>query len=209
MYFDAHTHTLKADALVNVSPEAFRPLPGYLYSVGIHPWESERADEAMWALLQRHAAHPQVRAVGEAGLDRLTRADWSRQEEAFVRQARLAEEVGKPLVVHAVRTAADILYWKKRLRPAMPWVVHGFRGNPQLAAQYAAAGLYVSVSEKCRAEALAACPVERLLVETDEATIPIEAVYARVAACLGADVQGLAVQVEQTCRRLFFPIPGL
>ena len=53
-----------------------------------------------WEKLREAAVHPQVLAVGEAGLDRLVQVPMKLQEAVFARQAELAGEAGKPLIVH-------------------------------------------------------------------------------------------------------------
>ena len=98
-YPDIHTHrSMEADGfrIINCSPDAFAPCPGQWYSVGIHPW-SLRGDipQEVWERLQAAVTHPQVLAIGEAGLDKLTDASMALQETVFIRQAKMADAVGK------------------------------------------------------------------------------------------------------------------
>jgi len=44
-----------------------------------------------------------VVAIGEAGFDRLRGGSPAVQREAFVAQSKIAEAVGKPLVLHVVK----------------------------------------------------------------------------------------------------------
>ena len=39
-------------------------------------------------------------------------------------QACLAEEVGKPLVIHLVKAVDELLKVKRDLRPSNPWIIH-------------------------------------------------------------------------------------
>lgn len=188
-HIDVHTHVLRPDhpAIVCVTPwqsvdlddchgdgnvdlddcQAGGNVAGY--SVGIHPWEADKADGEAWAALERMAAHPRVVAIGEAGLDTRHQGapDMAVQEAVFCRQARLAEQLDKPLIIHCVGAYNRLIELKRALRPAVPWIVHGFRGKPQLAADLAKHGFYISLGTKHNPAVPAAVPADRLLHETD------------------------------------------
>ena len=113
---DIHTHRLPqvpGTAIANCYPETFSPQSGGWYSVGIHPWHIGRSGGEHSGVegavasrvcgLEELVRHPQVLAVGEAGLDKLADAPMDLQVEVFRCQACLAEEVGKPLVIHLVK----------------------------------------------------------------------------------------------------------
>lgn len=73
-YFDdIHAHTRTGERiLTSVRPAEMpaHPEPGTWYSVGIHPWDtSEPISDRDWTLIETLASHPQVAAIGEAGLD--------------------------------------------------------------------------------------------------------------------------------------------
>ena len=172
MPVDIHTHQLPqvpGEAIVNCYPETFSPQEGGWYSVGIHPWYIAAPDDKK-NCLEALVRHPQVLAVGEAGLDKLADAPMDLQIEVFEFQARLAEEVEKPLVIHLVKATDELLKLRRTLRPAMPWVIHGFRGKAALAEDYLRHGFYLSFGEKYQAEALLTTPADRLFIETDEST---------------------------------------
>ena len=211
MSFDIHTHKIPrmADrAILNVSPSEFAPQEGGLYSVGIHPWQvgklmmQGRLQEEK-ELLAGIVRHPQVVAVGEAGLDKLAEASPERQSEVFQYQAGLAEEVQKPLIIHLVRATEELLKVKREVRPVMPWVIHGFRGKESVARELLKHGFFLSFGEKFQEAALSVTPLERLLLETDESTLPIEILYARVAALRGISEAVLREEMEKNVKRLF------
>lgn len=190
-----------------VPPRGFCPEAGVCYSLGIHPWVETEFRQGLfcsWEELEALAARPEVCAVGEAGLDRLHRPlpdvppgclhevqaeasapepeAWRKSVELLERQARLAERVGKPLVLHCVKAVDDILALQGRLRPQVPWIFHGFRGNPQQACQLVRRGICLSLGERFPAATACAIPVAQLLVETDESRLPIDEILLRVAA---------------------------
>lgn len=207
---DIHTHHLPSvpgTAIVSVSPADFCPQPGHWYSTGIHPWQTGdpqwQADD--WEqLLVQLLRHPQVLAVGEAGLDRLAQAPLPLQTDLFRRQALLAETVGKPLIIHAVKAQAELIALKRELQPAMPWVIHGFRGKPQMADAYLRHGFYLSFGQHYHPEALRLTPTDRLLLETDESLVPIGQLYQQAATLRQVDVDTLRQALAANVCQVFF-----
>ena len=163
---DIHTHRLPripGTAIVNCYPDVFAPKEGEWYSVGIHPWYVPAAITSNvrceMNVLSSLVGHPQVLAIGEAGLDKLADAPIVVQIEVFEYQAQLSVELGKPLVIHLVKAVEELLKLKQRLQPANPWIIHGFRGKPALAQDYVRHGFYLSFGEKYQEESLRAVRV--------------------------------------------------
>ncbi len=161
---DIHTHNPEAtDAVINLEP-GMAMRPGALYSVGWHPWQPGADME--W--VERMAEHPQVALIGECGIDKLRGAGpVDAQIELTRRHALLAERTGKPLILHIVGAWGEIMALRKQMNPAQPWIIHGFRGKPALAAQLVRAGFHISVGQKHNPAATAVIPPDRLLHETD------------------------------------------
>lgn len=210
---DIHTHRLPqlpGEAIVNCYPETFAPQEGGWYSAGIHPWHVADTPSDAASLSARLEAlrplllHPQVVAIGEAGLDGLSGASISLQETFFEHQARLSIDLGKPLIIHSVKALDKVLALKRKLAPTNPWIVHGFRGKASTAGQYLRHGFYLSFGEKYQAEALRAVPLDRLLMETDESLVPIAELYERAAAVRGLPAPEFGEAVRENIRRLFF-----
>lgn len=177
-FADIHSHSLPADPAVadatvtSVEPGALLG-PDRWYSVGIHPWHASEATEATLRRLEADAASPRVVAIGETGIDLTRGGDVALQTELFVRHAMLAEELAKPLIIHAVGSWNELIALRRRLNPAVEWVIHGFRGKPQLARQLVRAGFSLSLGEKFNPQSVAEIPSDRLYVETDESLLPI------------------------------------
>lgn len=176
--------------------------PRKWYSVGIHPWYLNELEKEDVDLLRRLAEHPQVLAIGEAGFDK-NNYDRDAQLHFFMLQNILSSCVKKPLIIHMVR-AADLVLWANKFRKQEPWIIHGFRGKEKLAKQLLDAGLYLSFGERYNVEALRATPLDRLFLETDEATCGIHAVYNKVAIDLEMDVNELKKHVKKNIDRIFF-----
>ncbi len=205
---DFHTHRLDATgALIAVDPRRFDPQPGKWYSVGFHPWDNvENLTNSDFDLLRQCAGHPQVLAVGETGIDRLRGGDLEKQEAAFVRHLQLARELRKPVVVHNVRATQDILDARRSARlDDVTLVIHGMRGNANVARTLLDAGCYLSYGPRFNAEALQATPPDHLLIETDDSDTPITDVATQVALILTHTATQLMQLVTVNAQRLLFP----
>lgn len=150
------------------------------------------------------SAPSQVLAVGEAGLDKLADAPMDLQVEVFRCQACLAEEVGKPLVIHLVKAVDELLKVKRDLRPSNPWIIHGFRGKAALVEEYLKHGFYLSFGEKYQEAALCRVPADRLFIETDESEVSIGELYARAAEVRGISPEELGETLRRNVCKVFF-----
>ncbi len=177
MILDIHTHRPAPGAIVNVDPVDPVTLDRqYLYSVGLHPWNSDRVTPEALARLDSLAADPAVVAIGETGLDALRGAAIDFQQHLFDHHAELSESLRKPLIIHAVKTFPLVIAARRRHNPAMPWIIHGFRGKPQLADELLRHGFYLSVGARVNPASLAVIPPDRLLAETDDSRLPISVI---------------------------------
>src|SRR5438874_2076575 len=144
-------------------------------TAGIHPHDAASATDTDFDELRRLCSGSDVTAVGECGLDfHYDRSPRDVQRSVFVRQIRLARELGKPLVVHTREAdveTAEIL--RAELGPD-GGVIHCFTSGWRAAQRYLALGLYLSFSgiltfknaEPLR-DAARRAPLDRILVETD------------------------------------------
>lgn len=204
---DIHTHQtdgIPGEAIINKMPKELVIEPGKWYSVGIHPWFIYEMGKEDKDLLYELVKHPQVIAVGEAGFDRAKDYSEADQMSFFAEQAFIAEEVDKPLIIHMVKAADLLLAENKKLMPKMPWIIHGFRGKPELAHQLLDAGMYLSFGERYNVGALRATPLDHMFLETDEAICGIHHIYNKVAEDLGMDVEVLKEQMKKNIGRFFF-----
>ena len=203
MIKDIHTHRTDArEAVISVNPWEFAPVEGLCYSVGIHPWQAARAAEADFDRLAECAKADNVLMIGECGIDKLRGGDLSMQTGVLERHIALSEQVGKPLVLHCVRASNELCRLRRLLRPSMPWIVHGFRGNARVASQLLDAGFYLSYGERFNPEALAITPADHLLAETDESLLPIDEIHRRLAASRQIEVDEFVRNVEEVVKEL-------
>lgn len=162
-------------------------------SVGVHPHDAAKVDDAGWARIAAQALDARVVAIGETGLDfDRVFSPIPDQLENLRRNLALVLETGKPAILH-VRSASGradaqdaILDELQRAgiggqasasafganRP--PAVIHSFSGSVDYARRVLDLGLAISISglafrkgEVSTAEVAALAPPDRLLVETD------------------------------------------
>lgn len=194
---------------MNCMPDKSNSLSGQLradyrgyYSIGIHPRYITDVEFQLQELRQA-CVHPRVVAIGEAGLDKLTRISMTEQQELFKKQALLAEEFTKPLIIHCVKAWEELIAVKKKLNPAMPWVVHGFRGNEQLAGQLIKQGFCLSFGGKFNPQALQPDYISRILAETDNSNLSIRTVYQQLAETLKMDPLLFSNTLRENVRHIF------
>jgi TatD DNase family protein len=94
--------------------------------VGRHPHESDGFGDADLEAIERAAAHPRARAIGETGLDYFRDlAPRGDQRRAFEAQLELAERLGLPVAIHT-REAEDDTFAALAEHPDVSVVMHCF-----------------------------------------------------------------------------------
>ena len=197
-YIDFHTHSQGGggDTVAVRNLMAGDEVPSdfpanTLFSAGIHPWQlTDDNLENLQTELLLTAAHPHVVMIGEAGFDRLRGAQGEVQYRAFLFQANIAGEMGRPVVIHCVRGWDELRRAHREVKPGRPWIIHGFRGSGSLAASLAEEGFWFSLGAKgLTTEVLQSVYHEKLLLETDESGQSIAEVYRLFEAAAGYDEQ--------------------
>lgn len=198
-YIDLHTHSIEYSSIEVLRLPSLRltdvePGGEARYSLGLHPWFIEDLSELSLFTLNERATSERVWAIGEAGLDKLCATPFDRQIHYFSEQIALSERLERPLIIHCVRAWAELLALRKGCR--MPWVIHGFRGKPTLARQLISSGCFLSFGQYFNAEALhIAQESGHLFLETDDAPVSIQEVYARVSDTLSLPLDDLCVSI--------------
>ncbi|MCZ2153352.1 MAG: TatD family hydrolase [Bryobacterales bacterium] len=146
-------------------------------SVGVHPHDAAKASDETWPELRELARHPKVLLLGEIGLDfHYDHSPRDVQRRVFVKQLELAAELDLPVSIHtreAWRETVELLreVWAGAGRGG---VFHCFSGGAAEAAEALGLGFYLGIGGVLTfpkavelREAVAATPLERLLLETD------------------------------------------
>ncbi len=155
---------------------------GVYYALGFHPYflkqQSETHFDALAALLEQPT--PRCVALGECGLDFAIEVESKLQERLFIRQLELAQAYRLPLIVHCRQSDQRVLQLIKQCRFEQGGVWHGFSGSEQQAKAFIDHGFKIGVggvityprANKTR-RAIAALPVESLVLETDAPDMPL------------------------------------
>lgn len=211
-YIDIHTHHNVGEGLfITNRYQAFdKAAEGGLCSLGLHPWYlTEAGFDNEFAQLAKYAALPNVAAIGECGLDKVTETPWELQEKAFRAQIQLANRLQKPLVIHCVRTYDEVLHILKQERVQVPVIFHGFNKNAQVAKRILDNGYYVSFGAALLKEqslaitALKYCPETRFFLETDDADVSISQIYEKAADIRKTGTDALILQLQKNFQAVF------
>jgi TatD DNase family protein len=194
--------------------------------VGRHPHETAGFDELGVEEIERAAAHPRVRAIGETGLDyyrdHAPRAD---QRRAFEAQLELAARVELPVVIHTRAAEDDTFALLREHAGSLPAVIlHCFSAPDRLGecvergylCSFAGNVTYPKATDL--QDAARELPAELLLVETDSPYLAPQPVRGRpnepanvthtarfVAGLRGVDYEELERLVDANAERVLGP----
>lgn len=203
-YIDIHVHGGKPafgmfilESLMAHEGKLPVDVSGIAYTYGIHPWFlNEENHKQLINSVENTVIQPEIIAIGEAGFDRLRGPSPELQSRAFEEQIIISEKISKPVVIHCVRAWDELLAVYKKIKPKMPWLIHGFRGNVDLASQLLSKGFYLSfwfdfILRPESKELLKQLPADRIFLETDGADVDIKSIYNKVATDLDLSVDEL------------------
>lgn len=144
-------------------------------TAGVHPDEVGELNEESFAWLRKAAQGGKIAAIGEIGLD----YHWNVEEKEvqkkwFVRQLKLAEELGLPAVIHSREAAQDTLEIIKAEAGDVVCDLHCFSYGVEMAREYLDRGHYLGIggvltfkNAKKLKEVASYAPLDRILLETD------------------------------------------
>lgn len=223
---------------------------GVFAAVGLHPIHTDksfhdadelgeggkeftsRGEEFDYDFYKKCALHPKVVAIGECGLDyyRLVstpdvgglkhRVSVSKQEETFIKQIALANEVGKPLMLHirqAYAEAHQILKTHAKVKSNL----HFFAGTVEDAKKFLDLGCSFSFTgvvtfAHSYDEVIRYLPLDRIMSETDcpyVAPVPhrgkrnepafVVEVVKKIAEIRGEDFEKVRTQLMENAKQFF------
>jgi len=142
-------------------------------SIGLHP--NDNLDEEYDGTeYERLANNPRVVAIGEIGLDYYRTTDIQKkkfQRERFLKQLNLAEQIGKPVIIHCRDAHSDMIAILKE-HFSTSGVIHSFTGTLEDAKKYIDLGFFIGLNgiitfARQYDETVQRVPLARILVETD------------------------------------------
>lgn len=143
-------------------------------SCGVHPLHQE--DACSYDELLDMARNENVVAIGETGLDYFYSADTREvQLRSFVEHIKVANSLGKPLIIHTRDARSDTIdLLKEHKAPGTQGVLHCFTEDIEMARAAIELGFYISISGIVTfktavelQEVVKLIPLDHLLVETD------------------------------------------
>ncbi|MFH7336704.1 TatD family hydrolase [Streptomyces sp. KHY 26] len=162
-------HPNEAPRIVHGDPD------GWSRQGARRPGGQAALDEAL-AEIDRLAALPHVRGVGETGLDYFRTGPEGKeaQERSFRAHIEIAKRRGRALVIHDREAHADVLRVLKEEGAPERTVFHCYSGDAEMAGICAREGYFMSFAGNVTfknaqhlRDALAVAPLELVLVETD------------------------------------------
>ncbi len=214
---------LSEEPKVRSIAEGFDPV---FFAAANHPMNAASEPMATLDQLLDIAKHPKMIGIGETGLDyHYTSETAGVQKDSLLVHIEAARQSGLPLIIHsrdADDDMADILT-REVGRGSFACVMHCFSSSRELAEATLEIGCYLSMSgiatfkksQELR-DIFAACPTDRILVETDApylAPTPHrgkrnEPAYTTLTAAVGAELFGMKYadfvrQTEANFDRIF------
>ncbi len=152
--------------------------PGMLYcTAGVHPHDAKTFTGNTVSVLRDLAALPQVKAIGETGLDfNRNYSEPADQEKAFAAQLELAAEIKLPVFMHERDASKRQLEIIREYRDHLAdGVIHCFTGDQKTLFNYLDLDLHIGITgwicDERRGLELQRLvhniPLERLMLETD------------------------------------------
>ena len=194
----------------------------FKHSLGVYPGDVNELDEELFEKYASRMKEDDCDAIGEIGLDyHWDKENKERQKEVFERQLRLAQELGKPVIIHS-RDAIQDTYDLMKQNP-VKGVMHCYSDSAEMAKEFVKLGCYISIAgpvtwKNAREplNVIRAVPVERLLIETDCPYLtpvpkrglrnePSYVVYTgkQIAEELGINEEDFKKQINENYHRLF------
>ncbi|MCU4162469.1 TatD family hydrolase [Carboxylicivirga caseinilyticus] len=190
IYIDFHTHQINKEADVKSIynlPLTEKPadFSEQHLSIGIHPWYINDNNN-QFSTIKLNINHPNVKAIGECGLDKLKGPDLAIQTEVFKQHIRWSEEFEKPLIIHCVKAYSEIIKLRKDLKPKQTWIFHGFNSSVETLNQAIKTGFYFSfgpaiLNHPKTRKSFINSPINRIFLETDDTDFNIKELYKKAA----------------------------
>ncbi|MBQ9326889.1 MAG: TatD family hydrolase [Clostridia bacterium] len=215
------------DALSMESVTAFAASdPAFIAAVGVHPEYADTFSLHVLETMRRLSQAPQVRAIGEIGLDTHDPNGIAMQiqRQTLEAQLDLAEEVSLPVVFH-VRGAHGAMLEILRGRRAhlTGGIIHCFSGSWEMAQSYMDLGYLIALGGAATYEnarrartVMERIPLDRLVLETDSPYMPPEGhrgernepanllmICQRLAQIRGIAPEQLAEKTTENARKLY------
>ncbi|MGR3855581.1 TatD family hydrolase [Chryseobacterium indologenes] len=196
-FFDFHHHKKYIrNGIYNLNIEQIPP--DSPYSIGIHPQDIDVTHLEQQFSWMENTMFQNCFAIGECGLDSLVSIDQKIQEEVFLRQIKIANEVKKPMIIHCVRKFYEVISLGKKAE--QPMIIHGFNKKRQIAEDLLANNFYLSFGKAVLynlslQDILKNTPLNKIFLETDNEDFKIGELYLKVSEIKEISLEQLNEQI--------------
>lgn len=192
--------------------------------LGVHPSEVKDWNDSLTEKIKEYSKNKKIVAIGEIGLDYY----WDKsfkdlQKEVFIKQIKLANELGLPVDIHDREAHKDTFDIIKEHNRGSKVVMHCFSGNVEFAKECVKAGFYLGIGGVVTfknaikmKEVAKKIPLENIILETDApylTPVPfrgkenqpayVKYVAEEIAHLRGITVEEVAEITTQTAERVF------
>ena len=211
VFINTHTHRQLYDAQHElVSLRLNSDEKAQIYSLGIHPWYIDE-NNIIKELeeLKARVVEKNCLAIGECGLDKISKVDFALQQEVFVEQIKLANMVQKPLIIHCVKAFNELLNCLNLYDNKVPVIVHGFNNNENIVRLLVSQGIYLSFGkallgyESNAAKAIIVVGRKNFFLETDNADVSIKYIYKKASELLHIEEEIVKLQLQTNFEKVF------
>ncbi len=214
-FVDIHTHHFYSIndviSILNCFPNQIKSNINHnrIISLGLHPWHiNEDNLSSMIHLIESVAHQKEIVAIGEVGLDRTINIPLDIQKKCFLKQIEIAESVNKPVIIHCVKCFSELLSIKKKIKAVFPWIIHGFRGNNEIAFSLLKQACYLSFGEallfdKKNQYLFKQIPINQIFLETDESEYSIVDIYNKAASLRGISLDDFKERLFNNYKTIF------
>lgn len=196
-FFDFHHHKKYIkDGIYNL--DIGQIPPDSPYSIGIHPKDIDSNNIDRQLSWMKSMMFQNCFAIGECGLDSLVPIDQKIQEEVFLKQIHISNEVKKPVIIHCVRKFYEVISFKKKAE--QPMIIHGFNKKRKVAEDLLANNFYLSFGKAVLdnlslQDILKNTPLDQFFLETDNEDFKIEELYLKVSEIKEISLEDLNEQI--------------
>ena len=155
---------------------------GVYAAVGFQPENLDTISDTALKEIADLAKNPKVIAIGEIGLDYYWQSDEAtkaKQKEWFRKQLELAAQLDLPVSIHARDAVQDVYDVLKEVEVPKKGVLHCYSGSAEMLNEFVKLGYYFGFdgpltykNAKEPKRSCLACPLDRLLSETDSPYLP-------------------------------------
>ncbi len=209
LIFNIHTHNIRfpQNEIKQFNPNDEGNLT-HFFSIGIHPENATSEAQITELQIKELAKKSNCVAIGEIGLDNRYENAGEVQEQVFISQLQLAEQLQKPVILHCVNSWDRCRFLHQAHAPNTKLIYHGFNkaGITDQVLNYENAQISIGASilnNLQLQEKIKTVSVSRLLAETDDSEIPIELIYQKLAEIKSLNLRDFSEQIRENVKQIF------